>query len=176
MDFELEARYFTWLHGKVVLEFAPTTSRSYYELFKILHATEFVWVISGDDNRAEYGKTLRATFLNGIRQPYAEGWDAQPCSVLEMLIALAEEAEFETDFPHAEWFWRFMLTLDLDQYNDSTHIDVDHVEHILDRLVWRKYEYNGTGGLFPLEHPQRDQRNVEIWYQFCAYVIERAMV
>ena len=176
MDFELEERYFTWLHGRVVLEFAPSQSRSYYELFKVLHNIEYVWLVLGDDNRAEYGKELRRTFMNVHRQPVPYGWNSEPCSVLEMLIAFASEAEFETDISSPEWFWRFLSTLRLDHLTDAVPQNPDYIETIIDTFIWRKYDYYGNGGLFPLDHPQQDQRNVEIWYQFCAYVHERALI
>jgi hypothetical protein len=40
----------------------------------------------------------------------------------------------------------------------------------MERCVWRTYEPNGVGGFFPLENPNEDQREVELWYQMSAYV------
>ena len=36
----------------------------------------------------------------------------------------------------------------------------------------RSYAFDGYGGLFPLRKPHQDQRNIEIWYQMQAYLME----
>ena len=47
------------------------------------------------------------------------------------------------------------------------------VEEILNRVVWRTNESDGTGGLFPLSRPYLDQRDVEIWSQLNAFLLEQ---
>jgi len=34
----------------------------------------------------------------------------------------------------------------------------------------REYSYNGEGGLFAVQHPRRDMRTVELWWQMCWYI------
>lgn len=177
MNEELEARYLSWLHSKVVLEFAPNSSHSYYELFRILNSIEFIYSVQGDDNRAAYGKQLREFFLTESRTPRDYAWLDEPCSVLEMLVAFADEAEFNTDVARHVWFWKFLDNLGLSYLNDAVNPDAyADVDPIIDRLIWRTYSYNGDGGLFPLDHPKEDQRRVEIWYQFSAYAIENGYI
>jgi len=94
------------------------------------------------------------------------------CSVLEMLIPLARRAEFDTDIPMRDWFWTFLRNLGIDEMNDATPAVKARVDPILERLIWRRYRRDGLGGLFPLRRPMEDQREVEIWYQFCAYLTE----
>ena len=169
----LEDRYLSWLHGKVVLEYMPSSDESFYELLRVLHATEFIWLVKGDDNRAEYGLEVRRIFSTDTRQDVSADWMSEPCSVLEMLIALADHADFETDTPRHIWFWRFMQNLGLAEMNDASNPDVyADIEPIIHRFVWREYASDGTGGLFPLKGPHADQRQVELWYQFCAYILE----
>jgi hypothetical protein len=64
--------------------------------------------------------------------------------------------------------------LDLCQYNDRVNLPEDKIEETLDRVIWRTYNFNGRGGIFPLRRPRQDQRDVELWYQLNAYIIERA--
>lgn len=174
---ELEARYLSWLHYKVVLEFAPNTSQSFYELFRILNSIEFVYSVTGDDNRAAYGKQLREFFCTETRSSRVPSWLDEPCSVLEMLVAFADEAEFNTETQRYIWFWRFMDNLKLSHLNDAVNPDAySDVAPIIDRFLWRKYSSDGSGGLFPLRRPREDQRHVEIWYQFCAYVMENGYI
>jgi hypothetical protein len=42
----------------------------------------------------------------------------------------------------------------------------------LETFVWRNYDRKGVGGIFPLYRSRRDQRRVELWYQFNEYIEE----
>jgi hypothetical protein len=53
-----------------------------------------------------------------------------------------------------------------------TENKVRKVHHILERLIWRQYREDGLGGFFPLNWPDKDQTQVEIWYQMQKYVTE----
>lgn len=173
MNEPLESEYFNWLCAKVIVAEVPTPSLTYYRLLRQLQNTEFVFLLSGDDNRAADGVDLRIAFLRAAFIPDpGNGWLDIPCSVLEMLIAFAKTCEFETEDSITYWFWTFIENLDLAQYNDASRYHESVVADILHRFVWRLYEPNGQGGMFPLRDPQQDQREVEIWYQFCEYLIE----
>ena len=49
----LENLYFNWLSAKVINPLDTDREATYWDLLRKLHNTEFVWVISGDDNRAK---------------------------------------------------------------------------------------------------------------------------
>lgn len=169
----LENLYFNWLAAKVLNLRPPSGSDTYWELLKKLHRTEFVWMISGDDNRAEDGKELRKEFILEADIPDDPEWrTAIGCSVLEMLIAFAKRAEFQTDDAFPLWFWEFIRNLGLDRCTDSA-FDGDFVDLALEEFVWRTYQPNGNGGLFPIHNPGDDQRGVEIWHQFCEYLVDQ---
>lgn len=140
-----------------------------------LYVKEFVWLIPNDDNRAEDGKALRYEFINeqGIDEVDQE-WLDLGCSFLEMLIALARRAAFESDDEVVEWFWRFIFNLGLNNHTDSayTRETEREVDNVLDAVIFRTYDADGLGGLFPLTHPRQDQRKVELWYQLAAYLTE----
>ena len=49
----------------------------------------------------------------------------------------------------------------------------DIVADAMAAIIWRTYDSNGYGGLFPLRNPREDQRKVELWYQLNAYLLEQ---
>lgn len=173
MDEPIEEIYFNWLYLKVASVAVPTPSLTYWTLFRDLHSVEFVWLLTGDDNRAEDGLDVRKQFLREARLDQDPPWLSIGCSVLEMLIAFSERASFETEISSRDWFWIFLENLNLSELNDASSRVTDKAYHIINKFVWRDYEYSGQGGLFPLRNPRRDQRKLEIWYQFCDYLIDR---
>lgn len=174
MSAYLDERYLDWLYGQVCFV-EDNPSHSYGMLFHHLYTTKYLWLIPNDDNRDADGKDLRFEFLEeeGIpdhrRDTY---WLEVECSMLEFLVALARRFAFEADGTVAERFMELLENLELDQYNDEAEVDPEAIDEILYRLNWRKYHYNGGGGLFPLRQPERDQRRVEVWYQMSAYILE----
>lgn len=162
-----EDPYLGWLYHKVQINRPSTPTNSYYNLMRVLHTTEFVWLLSGDDNRAEDGRELREEFarLSGLPNESIE-----ECSVLEMFVALSLRAEFQTDTPHQEWFWEFISNLGLEYYNDARWRSDEPVQDILDTFIWRRYQPDGTGSPFPLREPEEDMTQVQLWYQFWAYL------
>ncbi len=172
MEEPIEEIYFNWLYSTVASVDVPTPSLTYWTLLRDLHMTQFVWAIEGDDNRAEDGLDLRKQFLRQSMLPQDPAWTSIPCSVLEMLIAFANKASFETNQDARDWFWQFMHNLGLDELNDAKRHISEQVNEVMDQFIWRTYKPNGEGGLFPLQEPSPDQRHVEILYQFNYYLVE----
>lgn len=173
MNEPLDEIYFNWLCAKVRQNPAP----DYLGLLRVLHSTEFVWVEPLDENRAEDGKELREYFCNSMGIDGSIEWlDDEPCSLLEFFIAFSDRAEFQTDRPLKEWFWEFMTNLNLEDFRRVSRSDESRIRDILDTFVWRLYDYNGDGGIFPLRRPRQDQRKVEIWYQFFDYLEDQGLV
>jgi hypothetical protein len=168
----IENEYFNWLCAKVL----EPRGNIYYDLLGILYRTEFVWVVPGDRNRAEDGTELRLYFLNETGIEADSAWYSQPCSVLEMLIAFADRAYFQTDISARDWFWEFMTNLDLGEFRHVSREDAPVVENILHSFVWRTYDQSGSGGIFPMRWPKNDQTKIEIWYQFCEYLEDRGLM
>jgi hypothetical protein len=175
MEEPLDEVYFNWLYTKVASVEVPTPSLTYYTLLGALHSTEFVWLVTGDDNRASDGLELRREFYREYEAAYHETlpWMNIGCSVLEMLISFARRAEFQTDIPTRDWFWVFLENLQLADLNDAQQ-DVNLIcAEIMDQFLWRTYRSSGEGGMFPLRYSANDQRKVEIWYQFCEYLVDQ---
>jgi hypothetical protein len=156
---------------------APSNGRvgNHKKLLKQLYSKEFVWIVPNDDNRCLDGLLVREEFIREYgSQAALESWRNLGCSTLEMIIGLARRLSFEAEGEPHEWFWILLRNLEIDRYTDSQYnwrIE-RRVNEILDRLIWRQYEFDGLGGLFPLRNPHDDQRKQEIWYQLGAYVLE----
>lgn len=176
MDEPIEDVYLNWLYAKVASVDVPTPSLTHWTLIRDLHATEFVWLVSGDDNRCQDGLDVRREFhREALLDDPDLSWMNLECSVLEMLIAFSRRAEFDTDIPARDWFWIFLENLGLNELNDAQPNITERVQESLDRFVWRTYLPNGEGGLFPLHEPKHDQRKVEIWYQYCEYLVDQEL-
>jgi hypothetical protein len=174
MDEPFEELYFNWLCAKVVDVRETNPNLLYWELLKVLQTTEFVWLLSGDDNRAEDGKELRREFLIAADLPDNQDWRyILGCSLLEMFIAFSRRTEFDSGVKARLWFWEFMDNLGLKEFNDA-NFDPHKVDDILQEFIWRTYDDHGHGGMFPMKSPlSGDQRKVEIWYQFCDYLVDQ---
>lgn len=165
--------YFRWLCS--IVDHCKTHSM----LLQELHAREFYYTIDRDENRAKDGKFLRYIFGMEINLEDADLVLSGPCSILEMLIALAGRMDgaasigldVNKDASTKKNFWTMMENLDLKGETDD-YYDPSEVNHILDRWMFREYDANGDGGLFPLKNPKCDQREVEIWMQLQAYLLE----
>lgn len=167
---DLEALYFDWLCTKVL----DHSNSAYLRLLTMLHKEEFVWLVGMDENRAEDGRDLRRDFFRESGIERDSEWGNVSCSILEMLIALARRAEFQTDDSVKWWFWRIIENIGL---NDPFIPEVPFGDAI-HTLMWRLYDYDGMhGGMFPLiKHDFGDQRKVEIWYQLCHYIEDNQMI
>ena len=177
MDEPLDELYLNWLYANIGSVKARNPERTHWSLARQLYKTEFVWLIPNDDNRVEDGRDLRYEFIEqyGIR-PDTE-WMSLGCSMLEMLIALSRRLSFEAEGEPREWFWQLLENLDLAHHTDahcslSPRLCEERITETVNDVIWRTYLPNGHGGLFPLEEAEEDQRDVELWYQLCAYVLE----
>ena len=165
----LDELYFGWLCGRVD---GAVESENYTELLKRLHQTPFVSIVSYDENRIEDGKDLRWEF-----KPYYTNqqqlWLDQECSVLEMLVSLAGHLAFGTSKKTDECFWKMVDNLDLTDMNNEYFFNAQHfVDETIERMIYRAYDYDGRGGLFPLRQPKKDQRKEQLWDQMNDYILE----
>jgi hypothetical protein len=156
--------YLDWLGSQVRVD----NGKSYTHLLSALLEKEFVWLIPNDDNRIADGLEIRQEFTEetGIR---VEG----VCSVLEVILGLARRLEFMAGGDAPGWAWQMICNLGLHKFADPIGTrKAFKVDEILQALVWRNYDPDGSGGFFPLAWTDEDQTKVEIWYQLSAYVEE----
>jgi hypothetical protein len=166
-DEEIQDNYFAWLCKIVAVK---NSDKSRLKLLSYLHDVPFRWTIPNDDNRGEDGKNLRIRFSDDHLEEDCDCLDG-PCTVLEMLVALAQRMEYLLEdgsgADHTgEWFDQFIENLQLGTIKNEN----DHILNVfMDRIYGRKGDH---GGLFPLKRSPEDQRNVELWYQLMHYVEE----
>lgn len=173
-EHEIKNEYFDWLYNYVCKGRAHKNT-SYKELFIFLHQIEFTFIIENDINRAKDGVDLRYRFAMARYDDSILDILDGPCSVLEMMVALAirceEQIMDDTRYGNrtGQWFWNMMTNLGIGNMFDEV-FDEKYVERVIYDFLDRCYEPNGKGGLFYIEDCDEDLRDVEIWVQLCWYL------
>lgn len=164
--------YLDWIYALV---FPKPSEGLYHRLCRRLYHTDFRFSIPMDMNRESDGIELRYRFAyeNSLdRRIVAHELDNRPCSVLEMMAALALRCEEGVmgdpgkGNQTGRWFWEMIVSMGLDTMTDDHYVE-RHVDNVVRRMLDRKYPANGRGGLFTIRQSQRDMRKAEIWYQMC---------
>lgn len=179
---ELPRQYFEWICSIACGSHIFKRGQTYSRLFRLLHDTEFTYLLRMDENRAAGGKDLRWRFCCAMELSPDTALPDEltclyPCSVLEMMVALASYCEEHiTGDPDVgdrtgEWFFEMLDNLGLSGMDDR-HFDAERCRDILERFLQREYEPDGRGSLFILQDDSRDWRDMEIWYQMMEYLSE----
>ena len=178
---QINSLYFKWLCGLVCGETLETRRHDFKSLLHKLHNIPFTYsrMFSMDANREEDGTDLRYRFSYENNYDYrivAVCIDNKPCSVLEMMVALALRCEEQIMSDHecgnrtGLWFWKMIDNLGLDKM-DEKHYDESLVEETVDIFLNREYERNGHGGnIFVVEDDACNLKAMEIWYQMNVYL------
>lgn len=172
-DERIKKEYFEWMYNLMCDgRFADTIT--YRRLFKLLHSTEFVYFVPYDENRAEDGISLRYHYCVTNNCEDLEHCLDGPCSILEMMVALAINEEHIMSNPDrgdrtAQWFWSMISSLGLSGMTDY-NFDEEFVNDSIAKFLNREYSPDGKGGLFTIRKWNRDARTAEIWHQLLAYL------
>lgn len=169
--------YLRWLIKEIDEDFM---SERYMKLIEHLFNYEYFWIDDLDENLNEHGLNLREKFFDssiaGRRMRDDYGDIDVPCSVLEMLISLAINAEntvMSNDYygdRTGVWFWTMLERLELLRYDDR-RFDEDAVDEIVDRLLNKKENLDGTFGPFALENTSKFfVKNMSFWKQTMIYM------
>lgn len=180
----LSEEYFSWLCDRV------KQKRTYVKLCKILHRIMFRWSVHNDDNRCEDGIRLRELFVEemNLDETHLEvRYLMMPeCTVFEVLVALAERMDElmyqlnDQENHSGRWFGELLLNLKLAEYTDN-HSYSDRFDEMTEMKIYdivetfldRTYDFDGSGGLFPMKkRPRKDMRKIEIYYQLMEYLAE----
>ena len=164
-------QYFNYLCN--IIDHPVMSKHSYDKLLRKLGDVQFHYILPMDENRESDGIELRTDY----EDKYGDsGMNNTPCTVLEMMIALAVRCEVhimnkpELGDRTGKWFWDMIYSLGLYNMYDQ-NFDPDEVEDILEKFMDRQYEPNGRGGLFIVDkYAQYDLRTIEIWYQLNWYL------
>lgn len=150
---------------------------SYRFLLERIWDKEFYSLVDNDSQREKDGVELRNDYPSNKIQ-LALG----PARCLEVLIGISKRCAYETynpsgdPYPWRYFFWEFLKNLDLIYFTKRNWVNDDiffEVDARIEAWIERRYEVDGSGGIFPLEHAEEDQRTVELWYQMQAYLLER---
>lgn len=162
--------YFAWLCKRVSVD------KRYTRLCIRLHQTPFVVMNEKDGNRVSDGLYLRKKFEDETGFKIDGSVVDGPCTVLELLVALAMRCENDImrdpdkDDQTHKWFWEMVYNLGLDAFDDERY-DGSKIDDILLKWMSLKYTKRGLGSPFPLAvGVKTDQRKVEIWYQLQGYL------
>ena len=175
---DISKGYFDWLCE--VIDYGGKT-KFYKRTLKLLHHIDFSYTIPKDANRFEDGIDLRYRYGYEHHIDYpeiADILDSKPCSVLEMMVALALRCEehimydAEKGDRQSKWFWKMFDNLGLKEMTNS-NFDEDYILDSVERFLRRDYDADGTGGLFTTSDPTKDMRTEEIWYQLMWYLNDR---
>lgn len=169
---ELERQYYIWLTNWI-----PGLRFAYSKLLLHLYATAFRVTLMADENRVSDGLSMRTRFiyesgLGVIERDMLKS--VRPCSVLEVMIALAlrfeEEymARYETEDenPVEKWFVPMLDSLGIaGDINEVYETDIYRVDTILSVFLDRAYNPDGSGGLFYIPGCTEDMTNIELQRQ-----------
>lgn len=170
---QLEEQYYEWILCTIN---DTHKNRRYSKLLKTLFNIPFYYTIPLDHNRESDGISLRYEYCEYANLDYrvvAAQIDYKPCSMLEMMTALALRGHryFMPEFKNyiSIWFWDMINNLGLRCYDDQNY---NHAEvcKIINNFMNRRYEPNGFGGLFKINGFKKDLRSMEIWAQFTNYI------
>lgn len=173
----IEQLYFNWLYAMIIPQ---ELKDSYRQLCRCLHDMNFRFSVPMDMNREEDGLYLRWRFADDTAidtRIVSALLDSKPCSVLEMMAALALRCEEAIMSDPAKgdrtalWFWCMIQNLGLDSMTDR-YFDEAYTSAVVNRMLDRQYAPDGSGGLFLVKHCRHNMRNAEIWYQLCWYMDE----
>lgn len=167
-----QKRYLQWLF-RFIGDFS-----GYSKLLEYLYQVDYVWIIPMDENRASDGLNLRNRFCDIYHLDASQLNDifgSKPCSMLEMMIALA--IRIEDDFMGTEnnnniprWFWSMIHSLGLQFCRDDSFTQ-EKVDSVILQFIEHKYGQDGRGSLFCVPMHNVDFRNLQIWDQMNYWLI-----
>ena len=176
---DISLRYFMWICSLVDGEFFY--AERYGELLRHLHSIDYIYTYPMDGNRAEDGISLRYRFGQDVGISAAETADAldtMPCSMLEMMAALALRCEEDIMFDSkcgnrtGLWFKTMIFSLGLGEMTNG-NFDSEDVDRIIFNFLEHRYSPDGDGGLFRIKNTNgEDMRKIEIWSQMHRFLAE----
>lgn len=180
----LMTRYYRWLCSELGVDPKESKIESVCSMMMISPFVSDMWE---DQNIVESALYSRREFVRD-QDPIAkrEFYRAMgECSVLEVIAILIRKMSYMLLGNHlassnqGALFFELLDNLGLSWINDDAFSrDEDgcreYIEDVMSRFVGREYEENGDdGGLFPLENPPEDMREMSLFQQLDAYLIEK---
>ena len=176
----LDKPYYFWLLDKVV---GDDEAEDYSAVFDYLYNREFETDDEFDENLFAHIDGLRDRFFaekppTMRRWAEEDNWSPRCYSILELMVYLAVAAEetFMSDYEYGDrkpvWFRHMMASLGLRKYYNKRWNPTE-VEAIIDDFLDKKYEADGTGGLFKVSKSvKKDMRSMNLWLQLNTFLID----
>ena len=160
-------------------------------LCHILHDMSFIPMLEMDENRCEDGLGLRIEYAemtsensmeeDAVIDMLDDALGAGECTMLELMTTLAERLRYEmTDSQYeagtGKWFMEMLVNVGLNQFDNRTleddprGVSLADVQRRVYAVIFREYDINGEGGLFPLSWSRGDQRKTELLIQLNNYI------
>lgn len=154
--------YLGWLYDQVV---PAGDASTYSQTLNILFTNEYVPRHPMDENRAIDGIGLRSEWLDAYDHTVyiPPNWVDEPCSILEMIVALSRRCEFQTTSISAQT-WAMTLLNNMGVWFSDIELDDD-----IRRRVYHSIELfeSGQTTIFPTDTQDYDQ---QLWYQMMEYI------
>lgn len=184
---KLKTEYLCYLMNRAQAE--AEGSRGYLKLCEILQDTEFLPVLGMDENRCGECRELRKDFA-GAEQEYLgenpedilDGLYGENGTMMELLTVLAEKMAFDladSQFEAGIWHWFEELLENCgligacnELFEEDGEGAEDLVRDVLDTVIYRRFGWDGEGGLYPLRWAKQDQRYRELLSQMNDYIEE----
>lgn len=167
-------RYLDYLREKVGV--GGRNGLPYLHLTEWLFDQPFIFSIEGDENRDEDGMLQRVGYSDAPKESGSR--------VLEVMVSICEDMQFiagglvPDDINRmSKWFNGMLMNLGISSLTDDIWSDdpsgcEDYADQQVGIWLRREYDFDGSGGIFPLQKPKDDQAKVELWYQMNAYLSE----
>lgn len=164
--------YYVWLLYKAGID--DQVKDRYSKLLSTLFNVAFIPSKDFDCNRVNDGIDLRSSFDMTSGTNVSSLLASRPCSMLEMMVALACRVEHDIMYDGVEdkthiWFMKMLESLCLmDQYDEN--FSESYVSGVLDVFNTCQYRPDGLGGLVFIPNYDGDMRELDIWSQMNIYV------
>lgn len=163
MGESLEESYLKWLSEQCYPADEP---ENYDKVLEALHEEYYVVNTAMDENRVHDATGMREEFETDIGAQLELPQDQ--VTILEVLVALARRAEFQTaHISAAAWVRIFLLNADIlfrdEDYNAAADINVGHVIDLINM--------GGYQNILPLDNPRPGTRT-ELWLWLMDYIVE----
>lgn len=178
---KVKTEYLCYLMNRVQIE--AEGKHGYLHLCETMMNYMFIPILEMDENRCWECQKLRDDFAEEYGEEAIDILDwyySEYGTMMELLVVLAEKMQYDLADSQYEagtgkWFREMLQNSGLIGCENGCYeragYDLEVID-ILDMINYRKFGWDGEGGLFPLKAPKRDQRDTELIAQMNDYIEE----
>lgn len=178
----LKTEYLCYLMNRAQID--AEGARGYSILCDMMMEHTFLPILSMDENRCYECRCLRSDFAEGYEDDTGDildGLYGEYGTMMELFVVLSEKiayemADSEFEAGTGKWFKELLQNCGLikccNGWFEEDGKNSAEIADILDVIIYRKFDWDGEGGLFPLRCPKSDQRYAELIIQMNNYIEE----